>query len=177
VFLLPLVLLNDVPAWLRITCLVGLALSMLVDIVVWIRGGRGQKRERPAARDGGLYVLWIPVVIIVVLSAAVGYLSLRGEDCSFDRERWAAAKHRHDANFNAIEGELEKLVGCSTLEGKTRAEVRSLIGPQDGSPRQTRLWYYNVGIPDGLSDYPGLHVTFNGRGRVVSARVPGYTEP
>jgi hypothetical protein len=115
--------------------------------------------------------------MIVVLSAAVGYLSLHGKDCSFDRERWAAANHRHDADFNLIEGELETLVGCGTLEGKTRTEVRSLIGRQDGSPRRTRVWYYNVGIPDGLSDYPGLDVTFNRRGRVVSARVPGYIEP
>jgi hypothetical protein len=121
-------------------------------------------------------VLLIPVVIIVGLSAAVGYLSVRGEDCSFDRERWAAAKYRHDADFNAIEGELKTLVGCGTLKGRTRADVRSLLGRQDGSPRP-RVWYYNVGIPDGLSDYPGLDVAFDSRGRAVSARVPGYIEP
>jgi hypothetical protein len=123
------------------------------------------------------FLLLIPILMIVVSSAALGYLLLDGEDCSFDRDRWAAAKHRHGADFNAIEEDLEILVGCHTLEGKTRAEVRSLIGEQDGGRRRSRVWYYNVGVQDELSDYPGLDVTFNERGRVRSARVPGYIEP
>jgi hypothetical protein len=123
------------------------------------------------------FLIWIPVVIIVAWLVVLGHLLLEGDDCSFDRDRWAAAKHRHDADFNAIRDDVETLVGCGTLNGRTRAEVTALLGPQDGSPRRKRVWYYNVGVPDGLSDYPGLDVTFNRRGKVTSARVPGYIEP
>jgi hypothetical protein len=38
------------------------------------------------------------------------------------------------------------------------------------------IWFYNVGVPGGLSDYPGLEVRFHSGGRVDEAFVRGYIE-
>jgi hypothetical protein len=123
--------------------------------------------------------LWLPVAAIVVLSSALGYLLLRPDDCSFDQRRWNMARAVKDSSerFDLIEHELRTLVGCRKLDGKSRDEVETLIGRRNGSSERHRYWYYNVGIPDSLSDYPGLELTFSRSGRVIDARVGSYIEP
>jgi outer membrane protein assembly factor BamE (lipoprotein component of BamABCDE complex) len=65
----------------------------------------------------------------------------------------------------------DSLVSCKLLVGKTREEVRALLGRASFRPAQTR-WYFDVG-PDrsiGL-DREQLFVQFNAHSRVRKAEL------
>ncbi len=75
-------------------------------------------------------------------------------------------------------GLAERLVECDKLlGGRTKAEVRDLLGRPGGRHEGGRIWTYNVGVPEELSDYLPLEVAFGRDGRVRRARIPGYVEP
>ena len=119
----------------------------------------------------------LPLAATGVAASAV--LLLWPRDCSFDSDTWASARKvsGSDARFEAIRDELRTLVECEKLDGLTREEVHGLLGRQDRARDGGRSWFYDTGIPEPRSDYPGLEVDFDPSGRVTRARVPGFIEP
>jgi hypothetical protein len=94
-----------------------------------------------------------------------------GHGCHFDRAAWTEARGAYDR----AKPLAEDLVNCDgILYGHSRAQVQSLLGPRDFKARHG--WGYDIGVPDGLSDYPGLQVEFGQDGKVKEVSVPAYIE-
>lgn len=114
------------------------------------------------------------VLVVAALSvAACGGGSDRPKSCQFDASAW-----RNPASSAGTPGHLtqrqhlaDSLVSCKLLVGKTRKQVRKLLGRPSFRPAQTR-WYFDVG-PDrdiGL-DREQLYVQFSAQSRVRRAEL------
>jgi hypothetical protein len=127
------------------------------------------------------------VVFVVVAVPVAGYIVLFDPrifpGCHLDRQRWDEARElighgRSAEGFEKAEPEVEDIVKCDHLVyGKPRAEIIALLGrPSNRAGDNPRVFFYNVGIPEGLSDYPGLEIRFDERGMAAEASVAGYIE-
>jgi hypothetical protein len=126
------------------------------------------------------------VTLVGVAVLIGGYIALFDPrifpGCSLDRDRWDESRQlvsdgRVFDAFRKAEPEVEDIVKCDHLVyGKARPEVRALLGDPSSTGKQGRFFFYNVGIPDGLSDYPGLEIRFDENSSAVEASVPDYIE-
>lgn len=119
-------------------------------------------------------VALVAVVVIAIVAIEDGRV-LPG--CEFDDLKWTAAMAEDDPNrrFELAEPEVTDIVKCDDLiYGMSEQDVDARLGRRDGGSGGT--WFYDVGVPEGLSDYESLTIVFEDGG-VVEASVPGYIEP
>jgi hypothetical protein len=120
---------------------------------------------------------------IPVLALLTGGAMLVGSGCvfgcEFDADAWRDSRQaRAFERYERSEDVVEDLVRCrSLLYGKSRAEVREMLGPPDKAPRNRPYWDYDIGVPGARSDYAPLEVVFDEEGRVEKVSVPGFDEP
>jgi hypothetical protein len=133
---------------------------------------------------------WLVAALVVLVAVAVpvaGYIVLFDPrifpGCDLDQQRWNEARQlvghgRTSEGFEKAEPEVEDIVKCDRLVyGKPRAEITALLGKPSNHPGDSpHFLFYNVGIPEGLSDYPGLQIRFDESGAAVEASVPDYIE-
>ena len=119
--------------------------------------------------------------LALLSGAAIGAFATEAfeRNCDFDQAAWQAASRGNEtARHQALKDNVDALVHCRRLDRLDRRAVRALLGPP--SPRTAGdppgAWFYDVGVPEGHSDWPPLDVRFDGD-RVVRASVPGYVEP
>jgi hypothetical protein len=119
----------------------------------------------------GIFILGVILVLILLEG---DFSPFRG--CDFDRNSWLEARGLAlDAAYDKAKPQAEKLINCDDLlYQRSRAQVERLLGTRSFKVR--RGWGYDIGVPDGLSDYPGLQVQFDRDGRVIDVSVPGYIE-
>ena len=91
-------------------------------------------------------------------------------DCAFDRAAWNASRaaeagstERHDDSSWPV----TQLLECpQILNGRTRTQVKALLGPADDT-REASEWTYDIGLADPsvfggyASDAPILVITFD----------------
>jgi hypothetical protein len=118
----------------------------------------------------------------VVAAAAVTCMALVGcgsagtatacEDFRFDSVAWKrdASGLRHGAT--ARQRLADKLVACHTLDGRSRAEVRRMLGPRERNSSR-RIWTYQTGAErSGFHmGFEELSVHFESTGRVSSVEI------
>jgi hypothetical protein len=138
-----------------------------------------RRKRRTNLLIAALVLLWGAAVLIAGFVAVFDPRIFPG--CNLDRKRWDEARRlvsdfRSNEAFEKAEPEVEDIVKCEDLiYGKTRPEVRELLG-NPGQTSNRKFFFYNVGIPEGLSDYPGLDIRFDQGGTAVEAFVSGYIE-
>ena len=132
--------------------------------------------------------LWLAIALFLLLVGGVVTAWIVVFDprifpgCDLDQSRWQEARQlvRQGRSFDAFERaepEVEDIVKCDHLVyGKSRGEVQKLLGGPDSRPGNSKPFYYNVGVPAGLSDYPGLDIRFDPDGRAAQASVSGHIE-
>jgi outer membrane protein assembly factor BamE (lipoprotein component of BamABCDE complex) len=134
----------------------------------------GDSVAMPRRMSGSSSRTAVGVLVVAALCvAACGGGSDTPKSCRFDANAW-----RNPASNAGTPGRLtqrqhlaDSLVTCKLLVGKTRDQVRALLGRPSFRPAQTR-WYFDVG-PDrdiGL-DREQLYVQFSGQSRVRKAEL------
>ena len=117
------------------------------------------------------------LAVVAVVQAAQ-----RPMDCTFDRDAWNASRaaeaesaERHDR----ASWPVTQIVSCrQILHGRTRTQVKALLGPADDEPAASE-WIYDVGLPGtGLlggyvSDTPILVLSFDATHRVEGVTAVG----
>jgi hypothetical protein len=126
------------------------------------------------------------VVLVAVAVPVAGYIILFDPrifpGCDLERQRWDEARQlvsdgRPFEGFERAEPEVEDIVKCDDLVyGKSRPEITALLGKPRNRPGDNPHFFYNVGIPEGLSDYSPLQIRFDESGAAVDASVTGYIE-
>jgi hypothetical protein len=122
----------------------------------------------------------VAVVLIAGLASLFAARSFFVQECGFDRSEWADAMRVTDQfeRYEATDELAERLVECDhLLRGRTKPEVREMLGRPAHRYSRGRVWAYDVGVPEPRSDYSELEVTFGRDGRVRRARIPGFVEP
>src|SRR5689334_8378298 len=113
---------------------------------------------------------------------AIVQAAQRSMDCTFDRTAWSASRAERTASAARHERSgwpATQLVECpQILHGRSRAQVKALLGPADDDRNQD-AWTYDLGVVgSGLlgtfkSDMPTLSVSFDGSHRVVAVTAVG----
>jgi hypothetical protein len=128
----------------------------------------------PKTRNWTLAIATLVVVGLVTYAVAAP----RHGGCTFDRSSWTAVRGMSPLSgetFQKARPIVENLVQCDDpLWGRSRAEVRSVLGKPDW--KGTTAWRYDIGIPSGLSDYPGMNLDFDEHGQVNDVAVADYIE-
>lgn len=123
---------------------------------------------------GGLVATMAATGIFVLAGSGCDGL---GRDCAFDESAWTAARAATPTNYELASPVAEDVVKCEELVyGKDRQEVVQLLGRPDWRSKEKDVWGYEVGVPEDLSDYPGLVITFDIDGVVETVEIPGYYE-
>jgi hypothetical protein len=130
----------------------------------------------PKTRNWTLAIAALAVVVLVTYTAAAP----RHGGCAFDRSSWIEATQGKFGDYEEAKPIADDLIHCDDpLYGRSRAGVQALLGERDFGGRRNpkaNLWGYDIGVPGALSDYPGLQVHFDEKGRVDEVSIPGYEE-
>lgn len=136
-------------------------------------------RQRAATAAVAIAVLAAGVAFTLAARAALfpGDPDVDCDSYAFPTDRWRAALRT--SGEEALTRRLARnVVRCKLVLGKTKREVRALLGAPnsdlvDGSPRRHREWEYDVGISGGYSDNETISLFMEfGRGRVVYMTAP-----
>lgn len=96
---------------------------------------------------------------------------------AFDESAWTAARAATPTSYERASPVAEDVVKCEDLVyGKDGSSIVQLLGRPDWKSKKEDVWGYDVGVPEELSDYPGLVITFDDDGTVETAEIPGYYE-
>ena len=88
-------------------------------------------------------VLLVSVLLAAAASCAPGAGPIACSEFRFDAARWRAEPQERQRQGRA-------LARCGTLEGKTRAQVRRMIGRPDPELSSARHWTYDLGPERGV---------------------------
>jgi hypothetical protein len=119
---------------------------------------------------------------LCLLLIALGLLGKLGDSssCDFDGQEWLEATQGKFGDYDKAKPIADELIHCDDpLYGRSRAEVQALLGERDFGGRRNpkaNIWGYDIGVPGALSDYPGLQVHFDEKGRVDEVSIPDYEE-
>ena len=100
-------------------------------------------------------------------------------DKAFDQAAWRStgAEGRNSALGAPSKRQslADGIIACQTLDGRTRSDVRRLLGKPDFPSRATRFYYeLGEGRSAGSLDNEFLSVTFDRRSRVDAVEIVGF---
>jgi hypothetical protein len=132
-------------------------------------------RRRKADVAVALAVLAATAALAVI---AVGALSggAAPVDCDtyvFPRRSWDAARRAYRQDDGPARRLARDVVRCDLVLGRTRREVRALLGAPDGLVPGDAQWSYGVGVTRSIVDPDDVYLTITfARDRAVRATRP-----
>jgi hypothetical protein len=113
--------------------------------------------------------------LALVAAAGCGQASsaARCDGSSFDSDAWRRDSQRRADGLTDRQRLADQLVACKTLIGKSRGQVRGLLGRREAINSSRRVWSYVIGPPRGgfNIDHEMFSVYFDERGRVRSVDI------